>query len=228
MQAVRVALLTGYLGMTLATMALPKSEAPFKILPSEDQPQSRRIMRPRSVPEFVLTERSGRKTSLTDLRGKIWIADFIYTRCTDTCPLQTADMAKLQQRWINERDLMLVSFSVDPERDTPPVLSRYAARFKADAQRWLFLTGDKDQIARLVEGGFHLPASAAISRHNGTPIVLHSPQFILVDRQAQIRGSYDSRDEQSMRRLETDVAKLLSGSTDVAKKKAIGKSDGFQ
>jgi len=75
----------------------------------------------RTVPEFSLVERAGKKVTLADLRGKIWIADFIYRRCTDACPLQTADMAKLQDRWSTENEVELVSFSVDPENDTPRV-----------------------------------------------------------------------------------------------------------
>jgi cytochrome oxidase Cu insertion factor (SCO1/SenC/PrrC family) len=102
-----------------------------------------------TVPDFSLLERSGKQVSLADLRGKIWIADFIYTHCTDTCPLQTADMAKLQDRWLKEPKVELVSFSVDPEHDTPQVLSRYAGRFKADPKRWLFLTGHRPEIVRL-------------------------------------------------------------------------------
>ena len=76
------------------------------------------------VPEFSLTERNGRAITLADLRGKFWIADFIYTSCTDTCPLQSAAMAKLQEQWSKQPDVKLVSFSVDPERDTPQVLAR--------------------------------------------------------------------------------------------------------
>ena len=161
------------------------------------------------VPEFSLTERSGRTISIADLRGKIWIADFIYTTCTDTCPLQAAEMAKLQEQWINERDLKLVSFSVDPERDTPQVLSDYAKRFKADANSWLFLTGDKEQIAGLVQDGFRLAAMPAPSAGSDSGVILHSPRFVLVDRETTIRGYYDSRDAEALQRLKRDVASLL-------------------
>jgi protein SCO1/2 len=101
---------------------------------------------------------------------------------------------------------------VDPEKDTPKILARYAARFHADNQRWLFLTGNKNQIARLVEEGFHLPLLAAVRRQPAPSVIIHSPRFVLIDRDAQIRGSYDSRDRISMQRLKTDVANLLSGS----------------
>jgi cytochrome oxidase Cu insertion factor (SCO1/SenC/PrrC family) len=161
------------------------------------------------VPKFSLTERSRRTISTADLRGKIWIADFIYTTCTDTCPLQAAEMAKLQEQWINERDLKFVSFSVDPERDTPEVLSDYAKRFKADANSWLFLTGSKEHIAGLVQEGFRLAAMPVPSGGSDTGVILHSPRFVLVDRETTIRGYYDSRDAQALQRLNRDIASLL-------------------
>lgn len=210
MHITEIATLTALFGLTLKLMAPEKSSTPFKILSLSATASSSQIHHSRSVPDFSLIERSGRKASLTDLRGKVWIADFIYTQCTDTCPLQTANMAKLQQQWSGEPDLRLVSFSVDPEHDTPQVLARYAKRFNADAQRWLFLTGNKDQITGLVEDGFHQPLAAAQSRQGHKSVMFHSPRFILVDRAAQIRGSYDSNDRQSMERLKRDMADLLS------------------
>jgi protein SCO1 len=162
------------------------------------------------VPDFSLVERSGKPTVLADLRGKIWIADFIYTSCTDTCPLQTAEMARLQDKWTHRSELKLVSFSVDPERDTPPVLSRYAERFKADAARWLFLTGDKAEISRLIQQGFRLSATPALDDGSAGGVILHSPRFVLIDRAAEIRGYYDSRDPQALQRLVSDVETLLN------------------
>lgn len=143
----RVTLLTTCLVSMPGAISVANDSPSFKILSTSIAA----LAKPRALPEFSLVERSGKKITLAELRGKVWIADFIYTNCADTCPLQTADMAKLQEHWINESDLELVSFSIDPERDTPRVLLRYAARFKADAKRWLFLTGGKKEIARLVE-----------------------------------------------------------------------------
>jgi protein SCO1/2 len=164
-----------------------------------------------SVPQFSLVERSGKATSLADLRGSIWIADFIYTTCQDTCPMQTAEMAQLQEQWKDRVGLKLVSFSVDPEKDTTAVLSRYADRYKADAQRWLFLTGVKEEIGRLVQEGFRLSAVALPGDGNVGSVIMHSPRFVLIDKQAQIRGYYDSRDPQAMQRLKNDVATLING-----------------
>jgi protein SCO1/2 len=161
------------------------------------------------VPEFALTERDGSSATLGDMRGKIWIADFIYTTCTDTCPMQSAAMARLQDKFAQQPDLRLVSFSVDPERDTPDVLTRYAARFNASADRWLFLTGAKQEVARLVQEGFRLSATALTDASSKESIILHSPRFVLIDRNAEIRGYYDSRDRDALDRLKEDVAVLL-------------------
>jgi protein SCO1 len=162
-----------------------------------------------TVPEFSLLERSGKPMTLANLRGTIWVADFIYTTCTDTCPLQTAEMGKLQEEWQDKPGLKLVSFSVDPEKDTAEVLSRYADRYRADSQRWLFLTGAKEEIGRLVQEGFKLSAVAVVNAGSSESVIMHSPRFVLIDRQAQIRGYYDSRDQQALERLKKDVAILI-------------------
>ena len=109
-----------------------------------------------TVPDFSLIQRDGRRVTLADLRGKVWIANFIYTHCTDTCPLQSAQMARLQEELKTEPDFRLVSITVDPEQDTPEVLSEYAARFSANRDRWLFLTGEKRALYALAVEGFRL------------------------------------------------------------------------
>jgi protein SCO1/2 len=154
-------------------------------------------------------ERSGKSTGLADLRGVIWIADFIYTGCTDTCPLQSAAMAKLQEQFSGSA-IKLVSISVDPENDTPQVLSLYADRYKADSRRWLFLTGEKAHIMQLVQQGFRLSAASAGGAAEAG-VILHSPRFVLIDKETQIRGYYDSRDPEALRRLKNDATTLLGG-----------------
>jgi protein SCO1/2 len=108
------------------------------------------------MPDFALLERSGQQVSKTDLLGKVWIASVIFTRCVDECPLVSSHMAQLQDAFAAERDMRLVSITVDPAYDTPDVLTRYAERFAAQPQRWFFLTGDKEAIYKLVRTGFHL------------------------------------------------------------------------
>jgi protein SCO1/2 len=163
------------------------------------------------VPDFSLIERNGSKIGLAQLRGKIWIADFIYTTCTDTCPLQTAMMAKLQREYAGELDIQLVSFTVDPERDTPQALTVYADKYQADPKRWFFLTGQRNRIIRLVRDGFHLAVAAIPNGTNPSGMIPHSARFVLVDKEGRIRGYYDSRDLEAFLRLKNDIDALVKG-----------------
>ena len=164
-----------------------------------------------SVPDFTLTERNGSSVGLSQLRGKIWIADFIYTTCTDTCPLQTAMMAKLQQEYAGKPQVQFVSFTVDPERDTPQVLARYADKHQVGAARWYFLTGQRDRIIRLIQQGFHLAVAAAPVEADQGGMIPHSPRFVLVDKEAHIRGYYDSRELEAFARLKNHIDVLVKG-----------------
>src|SRR5713101_367446 len=96
------------------------------------------------VGDFSLTERSGQTVSRADLRGKVWVASFLFTRCCTGCPQITATLAQLQKELQGQPDVILVSFSVDPEHDTPKVLKDYAKEWGADPKRWLFLTGKQE------------------------------------------------------------------------------------
>ena len=161
------------------------------------------------VPDFSLIERSGKPLGLSDLHEKVWIANFMYTTCKDTCPLQSAEMAKLQAELSDRADIRLVSITIDPERDTPQILSGYADRFKADLDRWLFLTGEKEAIYRLAQEGFRLsavPVSDGTGKNSN--VILHSSRFVLVDGEAKIRGYYDSRDAEALKRLRADLKML--------------------
>jgi protein SCO1/2 len=139
------------------------------------------------VPDFALTERSGRTIRLGDLLGTVWIADFIFTRCTAACPMMSSHMKQLQNVLGSSQDVRLVSITVDPERDTPEVLSNYASRYGAHQDRWFFLTGEKDRIQALAVKGFFLGTDSA----NPKETILHSQKIVLVDRRGRIRGYYD-------------------------------------
>ena len=106
-----------------------------------------------SVPDFNLTNQQGKPLALSDMVGKIWVADFIFTNCPTICPAMTSEMARLQSEFVAD-PVYFVSFSVDPERDTSEVLSRYAKEYGADDRRWHFLTGKKEGIYELAKDGF--------------------------------------------------------------------------
>jgi len=166
-----------------------------------------------AVPEFSFTERDGRRIALSDLKGKVWIVNFIYTNCPDTCPIQSAQMKQLQDDFRSEKELRLVSITVDPEHDTPEVLNKYAARFGADPARWFFLTGQKETIYKFAQEGFHLGAVEIPheKRPESGATHTHSPRFVLIDREAQIRGYYVSTEPEDMNRLRDDLKKVLRG-----------------
>jgi len=162
------------------------------------------------VPDFTLTERSGRSVTRDDLLGQIWVADFIFTRCSGVCPLLSSRMAVLQ-RALREQgvDARLVSFSVDPTHDTPEVLREYAGHFGADANRWLFLTGPRDQLYDLIGKGFMLSvAEREPGQDDSGELITHSDRFVLVDRQGRIRGYYHGTEDETLNRLVTDIAVL--------------------
>ena len=155
-----------------------------------------------SVPDFRLTDQQGESLALSDMAGKIWVADFIFTNCPTICPAMTQEMARLQSEFV-VNPVYFVSFSVDPERDTSEVLSRYAAEYGADDRRWRFLTGEKEHIYELAKDGFSLAAG-----HNGSEL-LHSTRFVLVASDGRIYGRYDSRSKPAMLRLRRDLSMLL-------------------
>lgn len=171
---VGMVVLVGTAGLLL--LALSVLFAPSKEKTAAEQRGSVNVRQPDAtrLPAFTLIERSGRKVTLADLHGKVWIADFIWTRCPDACPLLSAVMAQLQAEFRDEPDLRLVSISVDPEFDTPVVLTSYAAKFHADRDRWLFLTGEKETIYHLVREGFKLlvldPADVKTSYNPAMPL----------------------------------------------------------
>src|SRR5271169_3584564 len=123
-----------------------------------------RSMRPRAplpvlgqIPTFELTDQAGAPFSGDAMAGHVQVVDFVFTRCPSSCPRLTARMGELQARLAKDRsDARLVSFSVDPENDTPPVLAAYAAKAGADLARWTFVTGPADDVTRAVVLGFKM------------------------------------------------------------------------
>jgi protein SCO1 len=171
--------------------------------------QSRRVAsrleRFAPAPQFQFTAQDGSAVSTADFRGKIWVANFIFTRCTGPCPLMTSRMAQLNQALQGKtKDVELVSITVDPEYDTPQVLRQYGEQVGAAPDRWKFLTGPKDQIDSVVMKGF---LQALSKEPSGAPI--HSTRFVLVDRDGWMRGFLDGSDPEVAQKLLMDIGDLL-------------------
>jgi protein SCO1 len=140
------------------------------------------------VPEFRLTDQAGKTVTKADLKGSLWIADFIYTGCSAACPMMTQHLSELGRDLGPE--VRLVSFTVDPETDTPERLKEYSEGFGARPEVWSFLTGPVGDIRRTVSEGFKL----SLQKTSETDI-FHSEKFVLVDRSGHIRGYFDSNPE---------------------------------
>jgi protein SCO1/2 len=158
-----------------------------------------------TVPEFVLMNQDGQNFGSAQLRGKIWIADFIYTTCPGPCPMLSTRMSELQKP-LEKTDVHLVSFSVDPAKDTPQVLRGYAEKLQAQPGRWDFLTGPQSTIYNLSRNGFKLAVSDG-SEEKGIPV--HSTRMILVDQHGAIRGYYDATEVDAVTKLVADTTHLL-------------------
>lgn len=165
---------------------LPKRTPPTDPVPSADPPHYP------AAPVFVLTERSGKEVSNEDLDGKVWIASFVFTRCTQGCPAVTGTVRKLQAelKLADRDDLRLVTFTVDPERDKLDDLKKYAAVYGAHETKWLFLTGPEKFVRLLLNKGFRI---AAMKRENPKPgdEFDHSTKLLVIDKKGQVRGAFD-------------------------------------
>jgi protein SCO1/2 len=188
--AVAVLGVAGLVALRLAAVGAPRATPPPAALGR--------------VPDFSLIDQEGRAFGLQELRGSVWIANFIFTRCAGQCPLMSARMEALQQALQDAPGVRFVSFTVDPEHDRPETLLRYARQYAA-SDRWRFLTGSTAAIHGLARDGFHLAVS-----EEGTPEepITHSVRLVLVDREGMIRGAYDAMDPAAVRQLEADARGL--------------------
>lgn len=170
------------------------------------RPATSRMDKIAQVPAFKLTDQYGKTVTNADLKGKVWVADFIFTRCPGPCPLMTMRMSELNQALGDKaKDVELVSMTVDPEFDTPEILKKYGERAGATPQRWKFLTGPRDAMDQVITKGF---LQALGQAPDGLP--MHSTRFVLVDRYGWIRGLQDYDDPELKQKLLMDIGELLN------------------
>jgi len=149
------------------------------------------------IADFTLTNQSGRAVSLADLRGHVWVGDIIFTRCPGPCLKMTRQTKELENALPAASDSKLVTLTTDPDYDTPTILKTYSERFSADTNRWTFLTGTKDEIRKLGIGSLKLTVveKKPEERENSDDLFIHSTIFVLVDRNAQLRGVFETTGE---------------------------------
>ncbi len=160
------------------------------------------------VPDFHFTTQDGKTLSRADLLGKVWVVDFFFTRCPGPCPLMSSRMAEISRELTKAEDARLVSISIDPEHDTPEVLTEYATRFQVDPKRWIFLTGPKQEIEQFTTKGM---LQALASDASGIPT--HSTRFLVVDRDGEIRKTRNLDEPELVQKLLMDIGSLLRESS---------------
>jgi protein SCO1/2 len=153
-----------------------------------------------SIAPFELTDSLNKKFSLGDLQGKVWVADFMFTTCSGICPMLTKNMGVLYRYLQSDESVRFVSISVNPENDSPEVLKNYAQKNGADPRKWIFLTGRREDIQKIVVESFKLG--------DIKEPVFHSSHFALVDRKGRVRGYYDGTEDMAVKKLYKDVLLL--------------------
>ena len=160
-----------------------------------------------TIPFFYFRNQDSIIVKSTQLKGKVWIADFFFTTCSTICPGMTRKMKELNESTEDLKDhVQFISFSINPRFDKPSVLKRYIEHYKLNTDNWVFLTGDETETHRLGMENFMI---AANSNADATDGFEHSEAFTLVDKKGYVRGVYNVGQEREFKRLEKDLRKLL-------------------
>ena len=154
------------------------------------------------IPAFSLVDQDGDRFTLDNVKGNVWLADFIFTTCSGPCPIMTERMGMVQHDLLDIDKLKFVSFTVNPDYDTPEVLKKYAQRFDADVGSWSFVTGKYEQIQELIVEGFKMG--------DVEEIVFHSTRFALVDHEGNLRGYYSGTEPAEHEILTRDIQSLIN------------------
>jgi protein SCO1/2 len=178
----------------------------FKMSQRREMVQQDNVPVAEYVAPFALVDQSSRTVTLADLKGKVWVADFFFTRCQGPCPILTQKMKMLTDEFSSD-NIRFVSFSVDPDYDRPAVLKAYADKVEADPKRWIFLTGTRPQIADVMQKSFALGLEQK-GGEAGAPDITHSTRFALVDQDGRIDGVFNATDLEGMRGLRDEIRRL--------------------
>lgn len=156
---------------------------------------------PNGIDDFRLTERSGEEVTKADLLGQPWAISFIFTKCAGPCLPLTGQMHRVQSE-LEDFDVRLVTLTVDPERDTPAELRKYADAFAADPEKWLFLTGDRDEVYTLIKESFRMPVKEIPATESRPGFeFLHTTNILHVNAEGRVVGKYDGQDDAAVAML---------------------------
>lgn len=158
------------------------------------------------IADFSLTNQLGQQVSLKDMEGKVLLVDFFFTSCPSICPTLTANLRKIQDAYVkNDTLLQILSFTVDPTRDTVDRLREYGYKYKINPDNWWMLTGEKKTIYDLARHQFFV----SVTEGNGGPDdFIHTEKLVLIDKNRHIRGYYDGLDSNAIKQVANDIATL--------------------
>ena len=159
-----------------------------------------------AIRKFNLVDQEGKPFTEKDLQGKICVADFFFTSCLGICPKMAVSMEAIQKEFINDNDILLISHSVMPGKESVPVLKAYAAKKNVKHNKWKLLTGEKSEIYDLGRRYYYVEEDLGVN--SDTSIFLHTENFVLIDKNRHIRGIYNSLDNTSMTALVNDIKTL--------------------
>jgi len=156
------------------------------------------------ISDFILTNQNGKEITQADYKDKIYVADFFFTTCQDICPVMTKNMYELQEELKNDNEILLLSHTVIPEVDTVKRLKEYAIENNVDDSKWNLVTGDKKQIYELARKSYLAVEDSNFNEFD----MIHTENFMLIDKEKQIRGFYDGTNSEEINRLMKDIAIL--------------------
>ena len=153
------------------------------------------------ISDFKLTNQNGKEITQANYKDKIYVADFFFTTCQDICPVMTKNMYQLQEELKNDNQILLLSHTVIPEVDTVEQLKEYAIENNVDDSKWNLVTGDKKQIYELARKSYLAVEDSNFNEYD----MIHTENFMLIDKEKQIRGFYDGTNSEDINRLLKDI-----------------------
>ena len=164
------------------------------------------------VRDFSLTNQEGKTFTREDVKGKVYVAAYFFATCKGICPRMNENLNRVYKAYVGREDFMILSHTVDPEKDTPEALAAYGRQFEANPKQWVFLTGDKKELYDMARYSYLINAQDTIN--NNLPIAedfIHDEHFVLVDRDGYLRGKfYDGLDSSDVSQLIKDISNLLA------------------
>jgi len=198
------------IGFSIVMVVVNQSHGDGNIGPGDSPSVAIAPDHPRQLADFSLTNWTGSNVTRAEVKGRFLVVDFLFTSCSVTCPFINDHMAQIQELTTNQPDVKLVSLTVDPRDDTPPVLAKYAKRFKADPRRWLLLTGDRDEVYGLIRSFLNQDADNSFGYMPGN--FTHTDRIAIVDRQGAIRAYFDGLSQNTPGAVLNEIAALRKGS----------------